>query len=71
MDGLILWNGGNKTMDYRIIDYGAVVDGTTNNRADDSGAGCLYRWQEADVSLSRPVSFKWNDRIESNADTVS
>ena len=44
-------------MDYRITDYGAVADGTTNNRAAIQAAVDAVQWQEADVSLSRLVSF--------------
>ena len=49
-------------MDYRITDYGAVADGTTNNRAAIQAAvdACTVA---GGGRVIVPV-FKWNDRIE-------
>lgn len=52
-------------MDYRITDYGAVADGTTNNRAAIQAAvdACTVAGGGRVICPDWSV-FKWNDRIE-------
>lgn len=52
-------------MDYRITDYGAVADGTTNNRAAIQAAvDALYSGRRRTCHCPDWSVFKWNDRIE-------